>query len=488
MTKSIKINFIFNLINTTTQLLFPLITFPYVSRIMFAEGVGQVNFYQSIIHYISLLTSLGIPVYAVRKIAMIRDDIQLMNKTVIEILFLHIILTIIGYIAVIIIGNTIPQVQIGKNLFYIISLSLIFTVVGCEWFYQATENFKYITTRGLIIKLLSIAFLFVFVKDKQDILWYGLYTVIGSIGGNLFNLIHLRHYIHKHYIIWKELCPFSHLLPALKVAALVLLSAIYISLNTVILGFLADNASVGYYTAAQKIYVITYSLTNSLTLIMIPRISNLIKKKEYSEIKRLTQKTYYMSLLLTLPISTGIFFIAPYIIPIFCGETFTPASQTLQIMSPMIFIVGICSIIGIQTLYPMGYLSYMIKATLIGCIVDLISCFIFIPIIAYNGAALSYFIAEVSVLISLGYMGRKILPIKYLNKSLIPIFISAIVLGIILYIIDLYNWNNFTKSFMMVLIGGFSYFIALFLLKEPETRNLIYNLKQKIVSFQNKKS
>lgn len=482
MTKSIRINYIFNLINTTTQFLFPLITFPYVSRIMLADGIGQVNFYQSIINYISLLTSLGIPVYAVRKIAMIRDDIQLMNKTVIEILFLHIILTIIGYIAVITIANTIPQVEIQKNLFYIISSSLIFTVIGCEWFYQATENFKYITTRGLIIKLLSLSFLFVFVKDKQDILWYGLYIVIGSIGGNLFNLIHLRHFIHKRYITWKDLHPFSHLLPALKVAALVLISTVYISLNTVILGFLSDNVSVGYYTAAQKIYIITLSVTNSLTLIMIPRISNLIKKKEYSEIKRLTQKTYYVSLLLTFPISIGIFFIAPYIIPIFCGESFSPASQTLQIMSPIIFIVGICSIIGMQTLYPMGYLSYMIKATSIGCIIDLIGCFLLIPIISYNGAALSYLIAEISVLISLGYMGRKILPISYLSKSLIPIFISATVLGITLYIINLCNWNNFSKCLIMVSTGGISYIVTLLLLKEPEIRNIIYNFKQKIVS------
>lgn len=447
---------------------------------MLADGIGQVNFYQSIINYISILTSLGIPVYAVRKIAMIRDDIQLMNKTVIEILFLHIILTIIGYIAVITIASTIPQVEIHKNLFYIISLSLIFTVIGCEWYYQATENFKYITTRGLIIKLLSISFLFVFVKDKQDILWYGLYVVIGSIGGNLFNLIHLRHFIHKRYIIWKELHPFSHLLPALKVAALVLISTVYISLNTVILGFLSDNVSVGYYTAAQKIYVITYSISNSLTLIMIPRISNLIKNKEYSEIKRLTQKTYNISIHLTLPLAIGIYFTAPYLIPLFCGISFAPAAYTLQIMSPMIFIVGTCSIIGMQTLYPMGYLSYMIKATLIGCIVDLISCFIFIPIIAHNGAALSYLIAETSVLISLSYMGRNIIPLNYFNKSLALTFVSTIIMGIALYIINLCEGDDLTKSIIMFFIGVFSYLGTLLLLKEPETKNLINELKLKI--------
>ena len=447
---------------------------------MLADGVGQVNFYQSIINYISLLTSLGIPVYAIRKIAMVRDNIKLMNRTVVEILFLHISLTIIGYIAVIIIANTIPQVEIGKNLFYIISLSLIFTVIGCEWFYQATENFKYITSRGMTIKILSLIFLFSFVKDKQDILWYGLYIVIGSIGGNLFNLIHLRHFIHKRYIIWKELRPFSHLLPAVKVAALVLLSTVYISLNTVILGFLTNNVSVGYYTAAQKIYIITYSISNSLTLIMIPRISNLIQKKEYTEIKRLTQKSYNVSILLTLPMSVGIYFIAPYIIPFFCGDSFYPASETLQIMSPMIFIVSICSIIGMQTLYPMGYLSYMIKATLIGCIVDLIGCFIFIPNMHHNGAALSYLIAEISALVTLSFMGRKILSIIYFNKSLVPTFLSTIVMAGTLYLIDIYPWNNIIKPFIMILAGMTFYIIMLILFKEPETRNLIYYLKQKL--------
>ena len=136
MAQSVRVNYILNLINTGTQMLFPLITFPYICRVIEADGIGQVNFYQSIVNYISLFTCLGIPMYAIREIARDRDDILKMNRTAVEILLLHSMLTLVGYIIVFILCLTVPQIQANIPLFLILSLTIFFAAIGCDWFYQ----------------------------------------------------------------------------------------------------------------------------------------------------------------------------------------------------------------------------------------------------------------------------------------------------------------------------------------------------------------
>ena len=172
MPQSVKANYILNLINTGTQMLFPLITFPYACRVIQADGIGQVNFFSSIIGYISLFTALGIPMYGIREIARDRNNVVKMNRTAVEILLLHMLLTVLGYIAVAILCLTVPQVKADIHLFWVLSLTIFFTTIGCEWFYQGIEDFKYITVRGLIVKSISMLLLFAFVKTKDDLIYY----------------------------------------------------------------------------------------------------------------------------------------------------------------------------------------------------------------------------------------------------------------------------------------------------------------------------
>lgn len=191
MAKSLKANYLFNLANTISGLLFPLITFPYASRILLADGIGQINFFQSIIQYITLLTCLGIPMYAIREVAKIRENIEERNKVTVEILLLHTSLTVVGYIIMILLVATVTKIQVDILLFLLLSTTIFFTAIGCEWFYQGVEDFKYITIRGLIVKTISVILLFLLVKTKEDIMWYAAYSVFGVLGGNVLSLIHI---------------------------------------------------------------------------------------------------------------------------------------------------------------------------------------------------------------------------------------------------------------------------------------------------------
>ncbi len=180
---SLKSNYTYSLINTVTKILFPIITFPYVARVLMPEGIGQVNFFQSIIEYITFFASLGIPIYAVREIARRKDDEKVMNRTAMEILLFNSLLTIVGYLAVLVISLTVPEVKENLPLFLVLSASVLFTLIGSEWFFQGVEDFKYITIRGLIVKIVAIAFLFATVKTRDDLIYYGVYLVVGVVGG-----------------------------------------------------------------------------------------------------------------------------------------------------------------------------------------------------------------------------------------------------------------------------------------------------------------
>ena len=211
MSRSITANYIFNLLNTISGILFPLITFPYSSRILLAEGIGEVNFYQSIISYISLVVGLGIPLYAVREIARVRNDRKQLNVTTIEILSLHGITTLIGYLVVAILCFTVPKYTNRFTSFLVVKFFYFLTTIGCEWFYKGIEDFKYITVSWFDCRMIGIILLFTLVKTKNDILWYGITITLTSVGNSVFNFIRLRKYLCICNIDRRSINPYKHL-------------------------------------------------------------------------------------------------------------------------------------------------------------------------------------------------------------------------------------------------------------------------------------
>ena len=155
---SLKTNVVLNFVNTLTGIIFPVITFPYAARILLPEGIGTVNFLQSIVNYIVLLTSLGIPMYAVREVARYRDNEHKRNVTTVEIILLSVVLWLGGYVIVWLLGEYVPQINAQLALFYVLSLTILFTSLGVNWFYQAIEDFKFITVRALVFRFLAMIF------------------------------------------------------------------------------------------------------------------------------------------------------------------------------------------------------------------------------------------------------------------------------------------------------------------------------------------
>ena len=478
MAQSVKVNYILNLINTGTQMLFPLITFPYVCRVIEADGIGQINFFQSIISYISLFTCLGIPMYAIREIARDRSDVVKMNRTAMEILLLHSMLTLVGYAIVAILCLTVPQIQVNIPLFLILSLTIFFTAIGCEWFYKGIEDFKYITIRGLIIKTVSVVLLFIFVKSKTDLLYYGCYTVFGVLGGNIFNFFRLRKYIHRENIIFSELHIKRHVKPVLKVFSFSVVTSIYLQLNTVLLGFLKNALAVGYFAAATKVMQMLLTMSACLGSVMMPRASHLIAENKEDEFNRLIQKSYDFTLAIALPMTIGLIFCAPSLITALCGVKFEHSILPSQIIAPIILMVAISNVFGIQVLFPKGKINIVTLCCGIGAVADLILNLCLIPFFSYIGTSIAYLGAEVATTVSMYFIGRRYIPIIYFKKSHLTYALGCIVMAFALYGLSLLQLPTLTILLLQGCCGVLAYFIILCICKDEMLVQMLSKIKR----------
>lgn len=478
MAQSVKVNYILNLINTGSQMLFPLVTFPYVCRVIEADGIGQVNFFSSIIGYVSLFTCLGIPLYAVREIARDRNDVVKMNRTAVEILLLHSLLTILGYLAVTILCIFVPQISSSVPLFLVLSLTILFSTLGCEWFYQGIEDFKYITIRGLVVKVVSMALLFIFVRTKDDLIYYGAYTVFGVLGGNLFNFFRLRKYIHRENIIFSDLRIFRHLKPALQVFALNIVTSIYLQLNPVLLGFVKDALAVGYFTAATKIMQMLLKMSSCLGSVMMPRASHLIAENKHEEYASLIQKSYDFTLAISMPLTIGLVVCAPSLIRVICGESFENSIFSSQIIAPIILMVAVSNVMGIQVLFPKGKVNIVTLCCAIGALVDLILNICLIPSLSYVGTSIAYIGAEVATTVSMYIIGRKYIPIIFFKKSHFAYLLGCGAMVFVLLCVRRLDISSLQILLIQGCLGVLVYAIILFIFKDSLLMQIVCKLKR----------
>lgn len=479
-TKSLKTNFIYNIINTISGLLFPLITYPYAFRILSAEGIGEVNFLNSIISYVILLTSLGIPLYGIREIARVRDDLKELSKTTVEIISLNLILNVVGYLIIFILVFTVSEIRENSNLFLLLSLSVVLTTLGSQWFYSGIEDFKFVTIRGLIVRTCCTIFLYLCVKDKDDLFFYALYIVLVTTGNYIINFICLKSRISFNLVKFKELNIFRHLRPACAVFVFNLVTSIYLNLDKVMLGFITDSASVGYYTAATQISHILLSIATALGAVMLPRSSNLIKQQQFDEFYRLSNKSYKFILMLAMPLCVGCIVLAPVLINIFCGESYEPSISTLRIICPIIIAIGMSNLIGLQILYPLGHIKIVTISTGIGAIVNFILNVCLIPLFSQDGAAVATLIAEIAVTISQILMAKKFIKFRLLSIDISKYLFSSIFMGFVSFLLLQINLTDIVKLIIIPLVGVIIYFSCLIMTQEEFSSVTISLIKSKI--------
>ena len=257
-----------------------------------------------------------------------------------------------------------------------------------------------------------------------------------------------------------------HLKPALYVFALNVIISIYLQLNNVLLGFMKDTEAVGYFTAATKIMVITMSISSALGAVIMPRTSNLIAEERMDEFKALVQKSYDFIFALAMPLMVGLIFTSPSAVLLLSGEGFVPAILTSQIVAFNILTVGLSGVMGIQVLYPLGKINIVILCTSIGAIINVFLNVLLIPRYGHNGTAVAYMLAEMTVTVSMFFIGKRYIPIRFLKRQHLNYVLGSVVMGVCLYFISWLGLGNTATLVMMISMGGIVYVVILLFLRD----------------------
>ena len=476
--KSIKINMILNGIKGLMGIIFPLITFPYISKILGTENIGKYNFANSIISYFVLLAALGINTYAIREGARLRDDKEKLNKFIREIFTINIISTIASYLLLFVLVLIVPKFKDYSVLIWILSLQIIFKTIGIEWIYSIYEDYKYITIRSIMFQLLSLGFLFMFVHSESDLYMYSIITVISSVGSNILNLMHSRKYCKVS--ITKSINFKEHIKPILILFATTITVTIYVNSDITILGFLTSDYNVGIYSVSTKIYSIIKSLLSSIILVSIPRFSALFAQNKKDEFKSTAEDIYKTLLTLIIPTIIGIVVLRQEIILIISDITYLEATSSLAWLSIAIFFSLGAYFWGQAMLVPLKQEKKVLKITIVSAIVNIILNLLLIPIWKENAAAITTIIAEAIAFIYCKYETKKLVKLDSFNKIFVKSILGCIPIIIISLIIKNYTLNLFLSTIIIVVLSVICYIIAEIVLKNEVVLHYLKKINEKL--------
>lgn len=405
---SVTFNFIMNAILTVSSVLFPLITFPYISRVLLVEGSGKVSFATSVVTYFTMFATLGLPTYGVRACARVRDDKEKLSHTVQELLIISAITTAITYVVFIACVFLVPRFAEQKALLMVMGLTIGLSTIGVQWFYNALEQYSYITICAIIFKLIGLVLMFIFVKNPEDYVVYGFIYVVGSFGSYVLNFIRIRKFISFHKTGKYDLK--KHLNATITFFLLSAASSVYLNLDVVMLGFMQGDTEVGYYNAGIKVKSVLVTCVTSLGTVLLPRLSYYVKKNNTEEFNRMVGKAFYFVFLTATSLTVYFMLYAEESILLLAGEEFLPAVVPMIILMPTVLFIGLSNITGIQVLTPLGKEKLVVYSVAAGAVLDFLFNLLWIPRLGAAGAATSTLMAEILVLVIQCIFIRKDLP------------------------------------------------------------------------------
>lgn len=395
--RSVKFNFIMNFILTASAIIFPLITAPYIFRTLGPAGSGRVDSAAAIITYFMMFASLGIPTYGIRTCAKVRDDKEKLSKTVQELMIINGVSMLLSFTVFLIMLVMVPEFAQERTLLLINSVSMVLNVIGVTWFYNAIEQYAYITTCSIVFKIISIIMMFLWVKSPEDYIKYGAITVFAGSASYLLNFWNLRKYISfkkTGYYDFKQ-----HMKPIMVFFATTAAISVYTNLDIVMIRFMKGNTEVGYYTAAIKVKTLLVSLITSLGTVLLPRLSYYIEKGEKEAFHRMVVKAFNFVTLVGLSVTIYFTFMAKESILLLAGDQFAASILPMQILMPAVWLIGLSNITGIQILTPLGYESKVVYSIVYGAALDFVLNLVLIGKYGAAGAAFATLMAELIVFV-----------------------------------------------------------------------------------------
>jgi O-antigen/teichoic acid export membrane protein len=463
MKKSFSLNAILNILKTSLGMIFPLVTFPYVSRILLVENVGKVNYAMSIISYFSLIAALGIQIYAIREGSRLRENKNELNRFVSEVYSINVITSVFAYILLSILILFTDMFNSYHNLLWIMSLIIPLTLIGSDWINSIFEDYLYITIRTIVFQLISLFMIFLLVKEQSDYTWYALCIVISSAGSGLVNYFYTKKYCNKQFIFNNNFR--KHMIPILVLFSTSVASTLYSSADITMLGIMINDYSVGIYSTAGKVYNIFKQILFAIVVVGLPRFSYMFAKKTKDQYEKMANNICDILVILAVPLVAGMVILSGNIVNVLAGKEYGDATLTLQIKSFAILFAIFAYFFMQLVLLPAKKESLIMKATIFVGIINILVNIVLIPRFQENGAAFTSVISEALICIIVLFISRKIVNVKFnitnLWQSILSTGCMVVVLQLSVHFID----NDILCLILSFLGGCAVYLLALFIFR-----------------------
>lgn len=447
--KSLKANAVLNVIRIVSSILLPMISYPYISRVLGPAQLGKVDFAISIINYFSIIASLGIPSYGIICCSKVRNNKDELKKTVIELLMINFVLTLIAYISLLFCIFFVPAFHTRQKEILIYAVTILGTTIGIDWLYSALENFRYITIRSIIFKVISVVLMLLLVRNQEDYILYECILVLATVGSNILNFVHARKYIDMSQL--KNMQIERHIVPIFMFAAASIAGTINANTDTAMLGFLKSDYDVGLYSFSIKFKNLLISINNAALTVMVPRLSFYAGQHKMTEFRELLKKAAdsVMAIACGIPIFFCIF--APETVLILGGKEYLVACPTMIVLNLCVIVLGMTWVMGVGVLQTLGRQNLYAKTMWMAVVINVSVNFALIPKLGSLGAAIATLFTEIFNAVMFYWYSRDVIKnsirwIFYLKLLIIAIAASSLAKWLV-------SFNDFNLIVKMALAG-----------------------------------
>jgi O-antigen/teichoic acid export membrane protein len=433
--------------------------------------MGAVNFADNFTTYFLLVAALGIPLYGVREIAKVKDDPEKLSKVFSELLLIHLATSLVAVLILFGLSHSIGRLRSDLALYQIGMSVVLGSVFIAEWFFQGTEQFKYIAIRSVAIRVFTIALLFLLVHTPEDKeIFYGLnlITVVIAAAANMYAIRKIAR------LTFQGLSFKRHMWPLFIIFSNSVVTTIYMVFDTIILGFMTSDQYVGYYSASMRISKLSLAVIGALSAVLLPRLTMAFQNKDFDEAGMLLNKSMNFVVFLSVPIALGTLCLSKEIILLFAGNQYLPAVSSLQALCSIVVLVGIAQVFSHQILLPLHMEKKILYASIIGVVVSLGLNFTLIPLFRHVGAAISSVATEGVVTVILFFFVRKAIRFSFPMMQLAQSVLTCALFFAIKYLALQLTQNAAVVVLLTVCFSAFTYLLCqVFLWKNKHILELL---------------
>ena len=472
-TKSIKLNMLLNILKNLVSVCFPLVTFPYISKVLGVENVGKFNFSSSIIMYATLIADLGIATYAIRECSKCRNNKEEVSKLASEVFTINVISTLISYILLFLCIITLEKLKQYQLIILILSINIVCKTLGTEWIFSVFEDYTFITIRTIIFQFISLILLLLFVRSKNDLVLYTIISVISTSGAGIINLIYARKYCSISIRIHPNLA--KHLYPIMIIFGMSATVTVYVASDTTILGFICGDEAVGIYYMSSRIYGIIKQMLSAVLVVSIPQLSVLWEKKQHKSFSTLSSDIYKTLLSFSIPVIVELIVLRKEIVLLLSNTEYIRAASSLGILGIALFFCMGAWFWGQCVLIVIGQEKIVFNITLASARLNIVLNIILIPVGAENAAAFTTVLAEALSFFLCRHYGIKKAEIKNIELCVMKILFGCLLIVIINSLIMRNLSGNIERILNCIFLSSLTYIVAEIALKNEVICDFVVN-------------